>query len=139
LIVDSNLSEGQESGRVLISPKEPGAPHAREFPAFWSACRKLTSYRKRWLPCLKKRAITERKLEDGATQLTGRGVPITGFDALQVLQIVGDIAGFGDQRKISIFSRYHKNMLCVLPAFSFHRRSQITPENRQISLIYGEQ
>jgi len=42
------------------------------------------TYRKHSLGWLPKRAITERKLEDQAYRYTGLGVPITGFDALQV-------------------------------------------------------
>lgn len=46
---------------------------------------RATTYRKRWLGRPPKRAITERKLEDEATQLTGKGVFITGSDAPQVV------------------------------------------------------
>jgi hypothetical protein len=49
-------------------------------------------YRKRWLDRLPKRAITERKLEDEATQLAGKEIPLTGFDAAQVFADMLDIS-----------------------------------------------
>jgi DMSO/TMAO reductase YedYZ molybdopterin-dependent catalytic subunit len=55
-------------------------------------------YRKRWLGCPPKQAITKRKLEDEATQLSGHGALSQASMRLWSQRYVGVICNFGARK-----------------------------------------